>query len=286
MKRIICILLVLSTLFSLAACAKTGVETGDNTSAEPGFEFEADKSWSLENEGSKITIALKENIPYITYLGTVSGKQNMLSAESPMFLPENYKLNDKTQEHAWVYTDAEFENNILKLNFEDSAGFVYTIICEANEGLDGPFQISGSFTNNCQSDISYISLKLFNIDLTFPETPTAWTFVKESGCAEGWELYNGTYYEGSGIYKDLLEEKKAVRIFTNPSNGWNSNGYIPMMYLDCNSQCGVYAALEWPDAKIEASGKGENKVSLVLNISEKGTFATKVENGDYLMPFA
>ncbi len=281
MKRFVCILLVLITLFSLVSCAESPIKKSEKV------KFRADEKWALVNGGSILEISLKDNIPYLTYLGTITGEKNMFAEASQMFLPYSYKIEEASQSFNWVYKEAIEEDNLLTLIFNDDAGFEYNLLCEYTPESDGPFQISGKLLNLSGKDISYTSLNLFNTYLSMPEETTAWTFKKESGCAEGATLYNGTHYEGTGIYKTVLKEKTNVRINTNPGNGWNTNGYIPMMYLDSNSNCGVYAALEWPDAKIEAYGKGNNEVELAINITEHGSFATKIPEGDtFVIPTA
>ncbi len=280
MKKLICILEIILLITALCACAKGPV----STQQEELIPFEADETWALENSSSRLTVALKDNKPYLTQLATDGGK-NIINGENEMFLPEDYEIDGERINFNWVYEEAEYNNEFLKLYFTDSIGFDYsvTVICEGDS--DGAYEISGEFTNKCGKDINYTNLELFYTSFAFPEETTAWTFKKESGAAEGWTLRDGRKYEGTGIYKDVMADKTTLRINTNPANGWNSNGYIPIIYFDSNSQCGAYVALEWPDGKLEAFGKGNNTVKVNVNISEHGTFATKVKNDDtFIIP--
>ncbi len=200
-----------------------------------------------------------------------------------MFLPLSYRIGEKYIEFDWQFTGADAETDSLQFNFTDkTAQLTYRIILSVVPGLAGPFSIRGEFFNNTDMDITYSNTEMFCTDLIFDAVPTAWSFKKESGVAEGWEIYSGAYFEGTGIYKTPLAEGGRVTISTNTVNDWNGSGYIPMIYLDNNGTNGVYLGVEWPDCKIEASAPESGAVRLSANISEHFTFKTNVPAGSLL----
>lgn len=286
--KLIAILLLLCTLLNLSGCVKkieTGSKSEDTTESTPeDTTVSKPEGMALINGGSEIIIDVQKNIPYIVYLATTESEVNIVDDESQMFLPTSYMLDDASAEFVWTCTNKENTKNSIVLTFEDSAVNVqYIITVIANTDLDGPFQISGQFINNSSKDLTYATTEMFHLNMVFDAVPVAWSFSKESGQAEGTTLYNGSYYEGTGIYKTSLESGERTRIFTNSENGWNNNGYIPIIYLDNNSMSGAYIALEWPDGTIETKGGDESgSVSATVCITENFKFKTAVKAGESL----
>ncbi len=155
MKRIVCMLLVLSILSTIfSACNNEPsatpdvpeepevvapiepnepepVEPDEPVTVEPETpiytETEVGAENTLNSKGETVTLNVVDNILYITNLSTLNSNVNLLSANSPFALPKSYQTDFPSKETFdlnWVYTSAvKFENK--EVNDIMTSGLIY-----------------------------------------------------------------------------------------------------------------------------------------------------------------
>ncbi len=292
-KAAIIFLSVLFALFVLASCSETG---DDNTDREPQVKTVKEETvFVLKSLTSETAVTIRDGKPFITSLKTESGAETVAS-------PTECSLPDLGADHSWTYRDYKDYND-----GKGGRGFSVRFTCEelaltyhwnivARPDSPGPFEFFGEIINEGTVTHELAPGAFFSAAFSGDQIPAAWTFSKESGVAEGYTLYwtdpKGITYSGKGIKTRKLSKGVSVYAANNIQGGWNSNGSIPMMYLDYGTR-GVYFALEWTDGRLDAVGTENYGVSVSVHIGDTDrqdgqtvyTFSTKLPpKGTFRVP--
>ena len=274
--------------------AKRGIHLDPLPDDNSGDLITDRSTFALSTADSELTVKIEGGRMYLTSLKTTQNDKNIIDAGSEYPLPAQYALSNNAS-FDWKYMGAKELSFPKDENgkygwafcFEDSAaGAEYRVEVTAHAALRGPFEFTGYLSQNYYSTYDVMPGVYFGAKTSLGEAPTAWTFKKESGVAEGWRIYDGTRFYGTGIYKTKLTEGLSATAKNTTDQNWNSGGDIPMMYLDCGD-CGVYSAVEWTNASIRAEserGEGDVGVSVILSDPNK-VFRTALRRGvELLMP--
>ncbi|MDG0810038.1 alpha-galactosidase [Cohnella rhizosphaerae] len=106
---------------------------------------------------------------------------------------------------------------------------------------------------------------------------TLWRFHKESGEPDT-----------VGLYNDALTASQSYSAWTNTNQDFNSNGFIPLVFVDEGGDRGVYVGWEWPEGRIQASTAGTGSPpSVTLRAGVPDDFKTDIPAGGvYEIPSA
>jgi len=269
-------------------------ETSAPETVDPWADTETvrnDKTaFALASLTTSIGLEIRENQLFVTSLKTESGVEK-ITAPSAYALPSqhgNYESGGDYGDFTWAYNGYTTYNDGdgglgYTFLFEDAAAACsYELTVVARPDMAGPFEFFANFTNNGTETILYKPEAIFTAAISGEAAPTAWSFHKESGMAEGLSKGSHGVISGrtngiGGIYRTLLSDGEESSIYTNVVHGWNSSGHIPMMYVDYGTN-GIYYALEWTHGTMTAVGKGEGGVALSVHLAE-ADFETKAEVG-------
>jgi len=242
------------------------------------------KSWELSTSSCLITIGLgNDGSAAVTSFKSAGSDKEWIKEPAYLCLPKKYKLNDKFTDHVWKYAGASFSGGTpgtLSLYYEDeTASAAYMISCKACE-ISGPFEFSAKIFNYSENDLRVFPGDYFIANVCADAIPDAWRIVKESGEAEGFDRF-----PGSGIYIEPLSAGKVYRADVSTLQDHNSGGFIPIIYVDDNSNQGVFAAMEWSSGCVKASGFNfedgtAGGVELVVNLG--ANFNTILPSGEAL----
>ncbi len=292
---LLCLLLALGVFFACHNGDSTDGDTdGESTvgaTTVAGTEAPEGSAtvYELSSKTTSAKIELRDGQPYIVSLKTESGVEK---AGEP--IPFNLPSLGKTT--LWVHTATENYDDgdggvgyIFRFKNDDAA-LTYDLYAVARPDMAGPFEFFGYVTNNgTETYERFTPRSYFNVSVDGEDTPTAWTFNKESGIAEG---YTWTYqdmerhYDGTGIYHTALGKGKKARAYNETVSAWNENGQIPLMYIDYGTN-GLYIGMEWTNGSLSAEGAGNGEVTLSawLGSSEFG-FKSKIggNGGTFFMP--
>jgi len=250
--------------------------------------FDTDKTaFTLKTGDSVMKLEIKDGDLYLTDLHTERGGVNHANASGQAYsLPSQYKIGGATRYFTWQYVgyqtveDAkdEYRRGGYRLRFKESKEKIYLdLYVTAHRDFDGPFELTAYLVNESGSDIRIIPASYFRLSVKGEATPTAWTFRKESGLAEGAIVPNFPFFAGTGIYKRPVTGNVSCSVNTNQD--FNQGGDLPMMYLDYGGW-GTYFGMEWSNGTLTASkdgGEGGCSVSAKLGTS---SFETTLPKGD------
>jgi len=289
------VLLLILSVFFACTDGKEPVDTDGETDAVSGTasgteDPEGDGTvYELASKTTSARIALREGQPYVISLKTESGVEKA-GEPIPFNLPSLGKNVTWTHVTTDAYDDGDGGVGYIFRFKNDEKQVTYDLYAMAHPDMAGPFQFFGYITNNGTETLErFTPRSYFTVNIDGESSPTAWTFSKESGIAEGYTWTHQDlerYYEGTGIYQTVLDRKQKARVCNETVSEWNNNGSIPMMYLDYGTS-GVYFAMEWTNGSLEAEGLGDGTVSLTACLgSGEGSFKSKIEGkgGTFLMP--
>ena len=166
------------------------------------------------------TLKLKASDRGISVTSLKTKKNSYVTSSQLVSLPDVGKA--LTYTGAKAYTGEKGTGGFV---FTYSAkGVKYDLYVVSNSSYSGPFEFYGILSNTGNSGVTVRNGSYFDLGVKFAEAPTATTFRKESGVAEGWKIYNGVYYSGSGIYTTELGKtgqagsstEKCVKINRSP----------------------------------------------------------------------
>ncbi len=232
-------------------------------------------SFDLQSGDSMLRLRISGNALFIARAQTMAKKENRIENATQFALPAKYQNGNKYLSFNWTYVGylnyrpegSEYHQYGYVFRFRDeSVPAQYDLYVTAHYSFAGPFEFTGYLTNERDSALTYCPDDYFSVTTKGESAPTVWTFNKESGSAEGWTLYDGTRYSGTGIYKRKMTIGQKAYAQCTTNQDWNAGGQIPMIYVD-HQTYGLYYALEWTNGTIEASspkGKGECTVSVSL----------------------
>ncbi|MBR6709853.1 MAG: GH36 C-terminal domain-containing protein [Clostridia bacterium] len=244
-------------------------------------------SFALRSKTTALTIQIDGNRPALTSLTTESGVET-ISSPSPLILPSFYENGRILTEFNWQYVgyrdydDGEGGVGYTFVFRNESPAITYALHAVARPDMAGPFEFFAKLYNHSGETLFYRPESYFSVTFSGAQVPTAWTFHKQSGMAEGYTLWNGQRYEGSGIYLTDMTEGAVATAHTRVNQNWNDSGYIPMIYLDYGTS-GIYSALEWTNGTLTSVG-GKNSTELSVCLADSD-FRTRVPDGtDFYMP--
>ena len=273
------------------------VTTGDSGLLPPVVTDKVlnDKTdFELKSGDSLIRFSIQNGKPYLTAAQTLEKGQNRIQTPTSIGLPSTYQKGSSFLALDWKYEGylnyrPEGENNnqygyILRFRSESPA-LQYDLYITARYTFDGPFEFTGYITNGGKASVEVIPGVYFNVNMQGASVLTVWTFDKESGSAEGWTLYDGTHVAGTGIYKTLMTKSASVRAATITNQNWNAGGDIPMIYVDYNSNFGLYYGVEWSNCHIKAeSSNGNGDVQVSAGLGERNFITTIPTDSSLYLP--
>ncbi len=264
------------------------VETEAPETEDPWADTETvrnDKTaFALSSLTTSIGLEIRENSLFITSLKTESGVEKVASPTAYALPAQhgNYESGGDYVDFAWVYTGYTTYNDGdggkgYTFLFEDAVmSCTYALTVVARADMAGPFEFFANFTNNGAETILVKPEAIFTAAVSGEAAPTAWTFHKESGVAEGYRgNQHDDYYAGTGIYHTVLESGMTATAYNTINHDWNENGDIPMIYVDYGTN-GIYYALEWTHGTLNAVGEGAGSVTLSAELANRD-FETKLE---------
>lgn len=193
-------------------------------------------------------------------------------------LPKEYEKDGEHKDFVWTLRSTEQKGNAFSLlYFDKEAGFNFLVMLKGRDDICGPVEYSAALTNLGATPVRIFPGDVFDASFPFDTVPTAWRVAKESGIAEGVVWHKGTpFFQGTGIYKDMLTEGKSVLCETSTVQDFNSGGMIPMIYLDAYTS-GAYVAVEWTSQRIYAEG---TKTGARIHVDYREGFTTRVAPGE------
>lgn len=313
LKLILTVLLLLAVAVPVLVACDIGDKPDENTtdaeSDAPGTESSGDNKlpdvvtgeiltdqteFTLTTGDSVLRLTIRDNELYTTELSTKASGINHANADSlPYALPSQYQLSEGGKRRFdWQYVgymnlrypDNKYDKYGYLFRFRDEKINVeYDVYVTAHFRFNGPFEFTAYLNNQTGEDIEYIPAAYFRTSTLGEVTPTAWTFEKESGIAEGYAIYSGAYYPGTGIYKTKVFGSVSAAVNTNQN--FNSGGQLPMMYIDYDQAYGAYYGMEWSNGTITATeGEAVGTCTVSAHLGHDG-FQTTVENGtSFYMP--
>ncbi len=244
-------------------------------------------TFNLASLTTSLGMEIRENSLYVTSLVTESGTEKITSPTA-YALPAKYRTY-KDEENNKLNKQVDFDWHYLGYEpyadgdggegyvfcFKDAAVDVtYRIHAVARPDMAGPFEFFAYLDNHTEETLLCTPENYFSVAVDGDAPPTTWTFDKESGIAEGWKNWDGTYVEGTGIYQTELGENLSDSAYVSTNQNWNQGGFIPMMYLDYTEN-GIYYALEWSNGTLNAKGLADGGALLSVCLDDR-SFSTRV----------
>ncbi len=285
------ILFLLSTaglIFLLTSCGGggNGQESGATESGQEEDVLLNDKTdFTLQTKSTEAGIQIRDGRVVVTSLKTAGGKE-LVHVPETFALPASYEKSGADSAFDWQYIGYKRHNcgrsgrGYIFLYEDAAASFTYELYVVARPDLAGPFEFFGYLINQGKRALTVSPDDYFRVNVEGPTAPMAWTFRKESGIAEGWTIYDGQSFPGSGIYQSRLTAGEKAVAYARVDQNWNDSGDIPMMYLEYGKQ-GIYFALEWTNGKLTATGFRNGASSLTVCLAD-GNFRTQVPAGEAL----
>ena len=280
---------------------------------EPVYsEAEVGAENTITNAGTTITLNVSENKLYITNVATTASNVNMLAENSEFALPKCYQTefpSKETFDLNWVFTSAvKLENKEVNdsmtsgliYNFEDSEQKIKCrVYCVVRDDLSGPFEFYTE-VENCNDSafrIAPFDFASFTVDVIDENTTDYIKINREGWVAGGFTNNSGDGNRNSveGFNRiNLSKIKKWATAYATTDNG-NKDDF-PAIYVDRNSQDGLFIALEWTDGAVKFVNNHNNTATTTVNLDvsdEKPKFfTTEIPAGDtlllpsvYLMPY-
>ncbi len=247
--------------------------------------------FTLSSLTASMEVTIENHTPSIVSLVTESGTEKITSP-TPFALPSHYCTYDDegnrndAVDFAWQYTghttysDGDGGSGYGFCFKDETVDATYRLYMISRAEMAGPFEIFGYLDNNTAGTLYCTPEDYFTVAVDGDSAPTTWSFDKESGGAEGYEIWNGAYTQGPGIYQRELTEGEYESIYSVTLHHWNLSGFIPMMYLDYGTD-GVYYAQEWSNGTLTATGLADGGASLAVCVGDDG-FDTNLPPGETL----
>lgn len=290
---------VLASVFLISCIAGCGESVGGDYK-----ESKAGTKNTLTGKTEEMTVEVIENKLYITHLGTLKSKANMVTENSEYSLPVYGIVNDKQVELKWEYVSAmKFTNKVVNdayvsgvvYNFKETAqNLELKVYFNVRPELSGPFEVYMELENQNSSDFRIEPRDFASVSVATPdeEKVSVVKFAKESLSAEG---KGSGSIKGTGIYvTEVSTLKRSVLSKSIPSSA--GNGYdLLAQYID-RTDDGVLLALGWSEGTVETS-KEDGNVKTVINFDFSNTlggseFTTKIPAGTvfefppvYILPY-
>ena len=251
----------------------------------------------LNNLDSEIELEVRDSKLMINKLSTSESGKNIVAQNSEFALPAMVDVlytklgfvGAINVPCTWTYTgnrvyeaeEKSIKQIVAEYTFEEQEkNLAIRVNCISRPSLAGPFEFYTVVENKnpAAADKAYYIIPRDYASLTLGATEkdiTVWSIKKESSIAEGCVDNDpeGTVVEGTGIYKYTYKydaEKGFPNVkttaWTTTKFFYNKDEYIPMLYADIDSECGVYMTIESTSGKITAK-EGNNKNELELSAS-------------------
>ena len=265
-----------------------GVSTSNENTQGEQTVLNDRTTFVLKSKDTELGINVRDNQLYVISLKTESGKERV-NVPIAYSLPSSYELTGISNDFKWNYTGYNVYDNgeggvgYIFIFADQTLKFSCHLYVLARPGMTGTFECFAFFNNVDKRALIYSPGDFFKVGIEGDSVPTAWTFNKESGIAEGWTIYSGQRFEGSGIYQTKLDSGVSASAYARVDQNWNDSGAIPMMYIDYGDS-GIYYALEWTNGKLTANGLKNGAVSLSVCLAESD-FKTQIPGGEsFYMP--
>ena len=232
----------------------------------------------LSNEGAEMELSITEDGVLINSLETSRGT-SLIPSPCPLKLPD-------------LGLDLRFESAESWSGSRNASGYKFTYACNGvrldiyavtHPSFKGPFEFYGYVTNGSEDAVRVLSGSYFDLDVRFPSVPSATTFHKEGGSAEGWTIYSGSHFDGTGMYTTKLSDGATATAAYTTHQDWNAGGDISMMYVETGKE-GMYFAQEWSNGKLTARGGKKFRVSLSAELGTNGFTTLIPAGGSFYLP--
>ena len=170
----------------------------------------------LQSETASLVLQLDDDRLSLASLTTGSNTETV-TTPSAVALPTSYGKEE--QPFVWQYSGYRpYDDGNGGVGYEfcfrdGMAQVTYSLYAVARSAMPGPFEFFATLSNEGTETLvfrpgTYVSVSFDSAQ----KTPTAWIFHKQSGIAEGWAIYSGRRFEGSGIYQTPLTNGLTVTI--------------------------------------------------------------------------
>jgi len=233
--------------------------------------------FELESGDSIVKLGVQNGSLFIIGLQTKDSGINRIKSPVSINLPQQVKIGNRFEDMSWRYVgylnhrpeNSDFTEYGYIFRFaEDTYRLQYDLYVTAHYEFDGPAEMTGYLTNLSRGALTVRPGDYFRIRSQGEDVPLVWTVDKESGSAEGWKLYDGTYVAGTGITKTRMTAGKRVDAVTSTNQGWNCGGDIPMIYVE-HEGWGLYYGVEWSNCHIIAESAGSGDVTVSAGLGER-----------------
>jgi hypothetical protein len=229
--------------------------------------------WILNTADTQITLAIYDNKPTIFTLQNVEQKWNWTYMQSSIPLVSKVVIDNTEYVPDWVFSRAvEDDTNGKKVTLvftSTTPALTLESTWYARPGT-GPVEHWMRIHNQSGSCMTIYQQESLDINVKGSINPILWYFHKESA-----------HPDTKGIYKETLSKNANINIYTNTQNGSNTNGFIPLIYLDENESHGLYIGWEWPEGRINVSTSYESLVTVNVKAGLNNNFKTDIENDQY-----
>ena len=237
--------------------------------------------WELQTGDTQLTLAVYENKPTIFRL-----KNSAENAWNWTYLQSSVPLLSKVELGGTTYEDLSWQ--FTSSSVDETAGKKVTLVFTcANPSLElrsiwwarpqaGPVEHWMTIENKTGSTLTLYQQESLQLTVKGETDPTLWRFHKESAVADS-----------VGLYKNDLQKNESYSAYTNTLNGSNTNGFIPLVFLDCEEEHGLYVGYEWPDGRINVQTTNEAPVGVVVSSGLSSGFKTDLAaNAVFQVPSA
>ncbi len=317
-KKLVSFLVMLLLFIIAAACAsektlqeqisegltEVSIEITENTSSEdwhnnkrkePKWMNVSKTAFEISSPSTEIKLNIVNDGLYVTSIKNPEADVEWILGEgSKVELPDcfyDYPPNDITSDISqmtrydvsWKLVDTFVgadNEKALKFTFKcNELNITLDSIWQAS-GEDGPVQHTMNVNNGTDMNLVILSTQSFKATLDASLKPEIWQFRKESSKA----TLKGVY-----ISKPLTGVE--YNSYTKTSETDGVNGFIPVIYLNCNDDHGMYVAWEWSHGRVMAEKVDDpqtvNDTQFVIQAGFNDDFKTVIESGStFLIPTA
>ncbi|GGD79905.1 carbohydrate binding domain-containing protein [Paenibacillus nasutitermitis] len=271
------------TLWNSGSTASIGLRTVSVTNSTDAIWFDdirLNPVWKLHTGDTDMMLEVSNNRPAISQLKNTEKNWNWTPASTSLPLLDRVDVGGTPVTPDWLYQDAVVDTSQGKkvtLRFvSDTPNLELKSIWWARPD-SGPIEHWMTIENKTGGTITVYQQESLQIDVKGDSNPTLWRFHKESGQPDA-----------AGTYKTLLTHSDSLSAWTNTNQDFNSNGFIPLVFLDVNAEHGLYIGWEWPEGRIltETAAAGIPAV-ITVNAGLNNDFKTDIpEEGFYEIPSA
>ena len=200
--------------------------------------------WALRTEDTEIGLELTERGIGLSVRHPVK-PGSWTTCQVPLSLPEKVELGGETERLRWEFAGADLEPGGRELTLHFQSRLLELISTWIARRGTGPVEHRMTLKNRSSQKLVLFQQESLEFGIQGEGTPILWRFHKESSDADP-----------RGVYREILTRGAHLEAETNVRNDANTNGFIPLVFLDYAGEYGLYVGYEWPDGRIVAEVDG------------------------------